>query len=199
MLSARRLATISGGGTERGTRGDHVVDDSHDIAGLEDRRVGELAEAPGVVEREQDRGEGHAGQRGDDRDRVDVEADLEEGLLIIEDFGSQFVVDGDPPEPVEERYAAAVDMLIALHSQDLPEVLPVAPHVQHKLPRCRSDRVIADELAQINSRLAFDAVIGRDYTLLLGVFIVTSIMVIAFNLLTDMVYTLVDPRISASG
>jgi peptide/nickel transport system permease protein len=46
-------------------------------------------------------------------------------------------------------------------------------------------------------RLAFDAVIGRDYTVLLGVFIVTSIMVIAFNLLTDVVYTLVDPRIGA--
>ena len=44
-------------------------------------------------------------------------------------------------------------------------------------------------------RLAFDAVIGRDYTVLLGVFIVTSIMVIAFNLLTDLVYTLIDPRI----
>jgi peptide/nickel transport system permease protein len=48
-------------------------------------------------------------------------------------------------------------------------------------------------------RLAFDAVIGRDYTLLLGVFIVTSIMVIAFNLLTDLVYTLIDPRIGATG
>jgi aminoglycoside/choline kinase family phosphotransferase len=63
------------------------------------------------------------------------EADLEEGLLIIEDFGGEFVVDGDPPEPVEERYAAAVDMLIALHCQNLPEVLPVEPHVQYKLPR----------------------------------------------------------------
>ena len=41
--------------------------------------------------------------------------------------------------------------------------------------------------------------IGRDYTLLLGVFIITSIMVIAFNLLTDVVYTLVDPRIGATG
>jgi peptide/nickel transport system permease protein len=44
-------------------------------------------------------------------------------------------------------------------------------------------------------RLAFEAVIGRDYTVLLGVFIVTSIMVISFNLLTDFIYTLVDPRI----
>jgi peptide/nickel transport system permease protein len=44
-------------------------------------------------------------------------------------------------------------------------------------------------------RLAYEAVVGRDYTVLLGVFIVTSIMVISFNLLTDLIYTLVDPRI----
>jgi peptide/nickel transport system permease protein len=47
-------------------------------------------------------------------------------------------------------------------------------------------------------RLAFEAVVGRDYTVLLGVFIVTSIMVIAFNLLTDFVYTLIDPRIESA-
>ena len=46
-------------------------------------------------------------------------------------------------------------------------------------------------------RLAYEAVVGRDYTVLLGVFIVTSVMVIGFNLLTDFVYTLVDPRIEA--
>jgi peptide/nickel transport system permease protein len=47
-------------------------------------------------------------------------------------------------------------------------------------------------------RLAFEAVIGRDYTVLMGVFIVTSIMVIAFNLLTDFLYLLVDPRIESA-
>jgi len=48
-------------------------------------------------------------------------------------------------------------------------------------------------------RLAYDAVFSRDYTVLLGVFIVTSIMVIVFNLLTDFVYTLVDPRIEPNA
>jgi peptide/nickel transport system permease protein len=48
-------------------------------------------------------------------------------------------------------------------------------------------------------RLAYDAVFSRDYTVLLGVFIVTSIMVIVFNLLTDLVYTLVDPRIEPNA
>jgi peptide/nickel transport system permease protein len=44
-------------------------------------------------------------------------------------------------------------------------------------------------------RLMFDALIQRDYQLLLGVFLVTSTMVVVFNLLTDLVYRLIDPRI----
>jgi peptide/nickel transport system permease protein len=48
-------------------------------------------------------------------------------------------------------------------------------------------------------RLAFEAVAARDYNLLLGVFIVTSVMVVAFNLLTDLAYTLVDPRIELAA
>ena len=44
-------------------------------------------------------------------------------------------------------------------------------------------------------RLAFEALLQRDYNLLLGVFFLTSMMVIVFNLLTDLVYSLVDPRI----
>ena len=44
-------------------------------------------------------------------------------------------------------------------------------------------------------RLAFDALIQRDYPVLLGVFFVTSVMVVVFNLITDIVYTFVDPRI----
>ena len=44
------------------------------------------------------------------------------------------VVAGDPPAPIEERYAAAVDVLVALHRQQLPGALPVAPRVEHSLP-----------------------------------------------------------------
>ncbi len=48
-------------------------------------------------------------------------------------------------------------------------------------------------------RLAFEAVLGRDYTLLLGVFLMTSVMVVLFNLITDLIYSLVDPRIEVQG
>lgn len=47
-------------------------------------------------------------------------------------------------------------------------------------------------------RLAFDAVLQRDYQVLLGIFFVTSVMVIVFNILTDLLYSLIDPRIEVA-
>jgi tRNA threonylcarbamoyl adenosine modification protein YjeE len=55
-----------------------------------------------------------------------VHADLKQGLLLIEDLGDGRVVEGDPPRPIRERYEAAVEVLAALHGQDLPPSLPVA-------------------------------------------------------------------------
>jgi aminoglycoside/choline kinase family phosphotransferase len=61
-------------------------------------------------------------------------ADLNEGLLLLEDLGTEGVVAGDPPAPIEERYAAAVDVLVELHRQPALGTLPVAPGVDHRLP-----------------------------------------------------------------
>ena len=44
-------------------------------------------------------------------------------------------------------------------------------------------------------RLMFDALMQRDYQLLLGVFLMTSTMVVIFNLITDLIYRFIDPRI----
>jgi peptide/nickel transport system permease protein len=44
-------------------------------------------------------------------------------------------------------------------------------------------------------RLAFDALMQRDYNVILGVFFVSSAMVVVANLLTDIVLRLIDPRI----
>jgi peptide/nickel transport system permease protein len=43
--------------------------------------------------------------------------------------------------------------------------------------------------------LAFQAVQSRDNPLLLGIFIVTAVLVSLFNLMTDMAYSLADPRV----
>jgi peptide/nickel transport system permease protein len=47
-------------------------------------------------------------------------------------------------------------------------------------------------------RLAYTAVFQRDINLLLGLLLVCSCMVIVTNILTDLVYRLIDPRIGAS-
>lgn len=44
-------------------------------------------------------------------------------------------------------------------------------------------------------RLMFEALAQRDYNVLLGVFFVSSAMVLLFNLITDILYRFVDPRI----
>ncbi|MDR3452467.1 MAG: ABC transporter permease [Rhodoferax sp.] len=47
-------------------------------------------------------------------------------------------------------------------------------------------------------RLAFDSVLRRDYPTILGLLLFSSIVVVVMNLLTDLCYRLIDPRIKTS-
>jgi peptide/nickel transport system permease protein len=47
-------------------------------------------------------------------------------------------------------------------------------------------------------RLAFESVLRRDYPTILGVLVFSSIVVVVMNLVTDMAYRLIDPRIRAA-
>ena len=60
-------------------------------------------------------------------------ADREAGFAIVEDFGDEFIAAN--AAPVEERYEAAIDVLLALHRLTLPAQIPVTPGVEHVLPR----------------------------------------------------------------
>lgn len=44
-------------------------------------------------------------------------------------------------------------------------------------------------------RLLLDATLARDYPVLMGIFLLVSVTVIGANLLTDLLYTLLDPRV----
>jgi hypothetical protein len=63
-----------------------------------------------------------------------LHADLDQGLIVMDDFGNERIVDGDPPAPIEERYAVAVDLLAALHRRELPDTLPVTSELVYRLP-----------------------------------------------------------------
>ena len=71
-------------------------------------------------------------------------ADLDAGFLITEDFGSDGVIEGDPPQPMPERYEAATDMLAALHREPLPETLPLAPQIDYAIPAFDTDAMLIE-------------------------------------------------------
>jgi tRNA threonylcarbamoyl adenosine modification protein YjeE len=71
-------------------------------------------------------------------------ADNDRGLLILEDLGDDKVVQDDPPEPMMERYVAAVDVLAALHRQTLPPTLQIAPRVDYHLPEYDLDAFLIE-------------------------------------------------------
>jgi N-acetylmuramate 1-kinase len=71
-------------------------------------------------------------------------ADLDNGFLITEDFGSTGFVEGDPPAPIAERYETAVDMLASLHREALPETLPLGPQISYAIPTFDTEALLVE-------------------------------------------------------
>lgn len=98
-------------------------------------------------------------------------ADLEAGLLVIEDLGSEGVVAGDPPSPIKARYEAAMEVLAALHARTLPQVLHVAPRLEYPLPTYDTPAFLAEMDLMLDwylpSRgIAVDGVVREEFRLL---------------------------------
>ena len=47
-------------------------------------------------------------------------------------------------------------------------------------------------------RLFFDSLRARDYPVLMGVLILSAIVILVFNIIADVLYSLLDPRITYS-
>jgi len=69
--------------------------------------------------------------------------DLDHGFLISEDFGSEGVIEGDPPRPIAERYEAATDVLAVLHHRTLPETLRL-PDQTYTIPAWDADALLIE-------------------------------------------------------
>jgi tRNA threonylcarbamoyl adenosine modification protein YjeE len=72
------------------------------------------------------------------------QSDLDHGFLITEDFGSVAFVEGDPAQPVVERYETATDLLAELHREKLPETLPLVPHTDYAIPIFDTDALLVE-------------------------------------------------------
>ena len=82
-------------------------------------------------------------------------ADLNEGLVLLEDLGTEGVVAGDPPSPVEERYAAAVDVLVALHRQ--PAAATLTGGARRRVPRAALRHRRVPDRGRASARLVHPA------------------------------------------
>jgi tRNA threonylcarbamoyl adenosine modification protein YjeE len=71
-------------------------------------------------------------------------ADRAAGLLVLEDLGSELVVAGEPPAPIEARYEVAADLLAVLHLEHRPDALAVEPGVQYRLPHYDMDALLIE-------------------------------------------------------
>ena len=76
-------------------------------------------------------------------------------------------------------------------------LIPVLTIIGLLLPRLVGGAVITETVFAWPGmgRLSADAAFGRDYPLIMGITMVVSVVVIVSNLLTDIAYTIVDPRI----
>lgn len=72
------------------------------------------------------------------------QTDLDEGFLICEDLGSEGVLTGMPPRPIEDRYHAAADVLVALHKDPLPNALPVEGRSDYVIPAFDTDAMLIE-------------------------------------------------------
>ncbi len=71
-------------------------------------------------------------------------SDLEHGFLITEDLGQAVFYEGDPPQPMPDRYEVATDMLVALHREPLPQTLPLTGHADYAIPVFDTDALLVE-------------------------------------------------------
>ena len=72
------------------------------------------------------------------------QTDLDEGFLICEDLGTEGMLAGSPPAPIEDRYHAAMDVLVALHRNDLPRQLPVEGRPDYVVPAFDTEAMLIE-------------------------------------------------------
>ncbi len=86
---------------------------------------------------------------------------------------------------------------VALHHALRNALLPVFTNVTVMVGELLSSLVVVETVFAYPGlgRLIYEAVIARDYPLLQGAFLLITIGVIVVNLLTDLTYPLLDPRV----
>lgn len=86
---------------------------------------------------------------------------------------------------------------IVLHHALKPAMLPVVSYLGPAIAGILTGSVVVEEIFGIGGigRWFVDGAANRDYTLVLGIVVLYATMIIVLNLLADLVYALIDPRV----
>ncbi len=82
-----------------------------------------------------------------------------------------------------------------------PAMLPVVSYLGPAAVGLMTGSVVIEQIYGIPGlgRYFVQGALNRDYTLVLGVVLVIGVMMLLFNLLVDLIYRLLDPRVGAAG
>jgi peptide/nickel transport system permease protein len=89
------------------------------------------------------------------------------------------------------------ERVILYHHALRNALLPVATVIMLSLGFVVSGATVVETVFSIPGlgRLMYEAVLGRDYPLMQGAFLIVTISVIAMNIVADLIYPLLDPRV----
>ena len=99
--------------------------------------------------------------------------------------------------PTHDFHRWAIELISV--TIDLDKALAASQHLGELFTRLIAERRDDLEVCGAGYRLAFDSVNRRDTNVLLGILLMLSVTVIIANLITDMMYRVVDPRIRVGG
>ncbi len=79
-------------------------------------------------------------------------------------------------------------------------LIPICTGLGHALGLIMAGSYLIEKVFNINGLglLGFESIIGRDYTVVMGVLVINTLLMLIGNILSDVLYVLVDPRIRFS-
>lgn len=119
-------------------------------------------------------------------------------IVVFQRFTRTAVVDVIDREYIAAARARGVSEAVVLRRHALRNALvPLVTLFGLAIPTLISGSVIIEQIFEWDGlgRLYFTAILSRDYPIIMGLTLVTSVVVLLASLLTDLLYGMVDPRV----
>ena len=99
------------------------------------------------------------------------------------------------------RAKGAGELRITLHHALRNALLPVVTMLGYQVASLLSGAVLVESVFSWPGlgRLAFESILARDFNLLLGILLLSSVLVTVVNILIDLLYVFLDPRVNVQG